>query len=747
MRSVALCVACVALARMSPADVPAASWIGVPGRYFSRNAAKAQPAPVFRKAFGLASVPPSAKLRVSAGGYYHVEINGRDATRDELAPTPSNFDRRVYARTYDVGELLRAGTNEVRVTLGSGFYGYPLDDVFLQNTITWRDYPSLWMELKDGAGNMLAASGTDWQVATDGPLRFECIRAGNVYDARKELGPKTAWMPAARTHGPGGALVEARHPRTVVHARLPMKRLEGDIWDSGQNLAGVAELRVRGEAGAEVTLVHREDLDGKGRLLTPGNFAAGEFQTDHYILKGDGEEVWRPRFAYHGFRYVGVAVKGRAEVLGLTALAIGSDLAEVGRIETSDAGLAALQRCIRWSVRSNLVGYPTDCPSREKQGWSGDAHLALEAALFNFDAQDVFLDWMRTWTDIQRPNGQLPCKSPISANGYNWGFGPAWDAALFEIPWSVYLRTGDPGVLAEFYPAMTNYVPFACGMMTDGAAVGFGLGDWCSPDRSEGAGPNAVCCSTAYHCRNLALAARIASVLDHPDDARRLETLRDAAMRDFQRHFCRADGSVGRGRIAELALALAFGLVRDRAATERKLLARAETLDGRCDFGILGARWLPEVLSDLGRSDLAYRFFTQAAAPGYGSWIARGATTLWEQWDGSHSRNHEMFAQPGAWMFGRLGGFTFPAERPGRMVLRPVFLRAVGSFSAIHRGVTSAWTVAGDSVDYAVTVPDGMSVDLRLPGGPGTARRLGPGVHRYSLPLPGISEVAAAPRE
>jgi len=713
--------------------VPAACWIGVPGRYFSRNASKAQPAPVFRTAFPLQAAPSSAKLRVSAGGYYRVEINGRDATCDELAPTPSNFDRRVYARTYDVAGLLRTGTNEIRVTLGSGFYSYPLDDVFLQNTITWRDYPSLWLEMRDGQGAVLAASGPDWQVATDGPLRFECIRAGNVYDARKELGPQTAWTPAAKTHGPGGVLVEARHPRTVVHARLPMKRLEGGIWDSGQNLAGVAELRVRGEAGAEVTLVHREDLDGRGGLLTPGNFAAGEFQTDHYVLKGGGEEVWRPRFAYHGFRYVRAEVKGTAEVLGLTALAIGSDLAEVGRIETSDAGLAALQRCIRWSVRSNLVGYPTDCPSREKQGWSGDAHLALETALFNYDAQDVFLDWMRTWTDIQRPNGQLPCKSPVSANGYNWGFGPAWDAALFEIPWSVYLRTGDRGVLAEFYPAMTNYVPFACSMMTGGAATGFGLGDWCSPDQSEGAGPNAVCCSTAYHCRNLALAARIASVLDHPDDARRFGALRDEAVRGFRRHFCRTDGAVGRDRIAELALALAFGLARDRALTERRFLDKAEKLDGRCDFGILGARWLPEVLSDLGRSDLAYRFFTRRTAPGYGDWIARGATTLWEQWDGSHSRNHEMYAHPGAWMFGRLGGFSFHADAPGRIFLRPVFLRQVGSFSATYRGVASSWTVGDAAVDYVVTVPEGRSVELLLPGEKGGPRTLGPGRHAFRI--------------
>ena len=710
-----------------------AKWIGINRPFSWPNRTKVHPAPILRKTFVAGNAKAPVRLAVSAAGYYDVTLNGRPVTASMLNPTPSNYDVRSHYSVYDVSSLLVPGTNVVEAVLGRAYYDYPIDDLFMHSTITWRDSVSLLLQLSDAGGTVLAATDATWDAYPDGPVRFDCLRSGCTYDARKESLDERLWMKAAVKHGPGGRLVRESHPPVVVYARLPMREVSSGLWDSGQCMGGIAEISVRGERGAEITLVYREALDENGKLLDPEHYAE-HFQTDRYTLRGEGVEKWRPQFTYHGFRYVAATVKGRAEIVAMDALAIGSDMKEVGSIETSDAALAAIQRCVRWTLRSNMVGIPTDCPSREKQGWTGDTLASVETGLFNFDSESVYLDWLRGIVDVQRPNGQIPAKSPVSANGYNLGFGPAWDDALILIPMELWRRTGSVQPLREFFPAMRRYADFAESMLTDGLAVGFGLGDWYSPDSSDRVAENVTLPSTAYLYRGIDAISSAARLLGEADEARYYAERADKVKDAFRRKYCGADGAVGRGRMTELALAVAFGLAPMPESSVRRLVATAREKGHKSDYGVQGSIWVLRVLAEHGYLLDAYRLVAHSGYPGFMDCIGNGATTLWEQWCGGRfSRNHIMFGYVSAWMYRYLGGFDFDEDNPGEIVLKPGFLEEVGRFSAVYRGIQSAWSVVSPKVfSYKVTIPAGMKAKLLLPG-MGEPKALGEGVHLHTV--------------
>lgn len=710
----------------------AASWIGVEGRYFHWKKRDFKPAPVFRRAF-VAPSGTKAELTVFAGGYRDVILNGRPVADEVLMPTPSNFDRRVYGSRYDVTDLLVGGTNVFVVTLGNSIYNCNATGVWMQDTITWRDYPKLKLEVRDSAGRVLVETDSSWQVWTDGPVRFDSIRNGETYDARKALPPQAfhagydakGWSRAAKVHGPGGVETFESHPPCRIWKRLPMRRLANGIWDSGQNMAGFCELVVRGEPGAEVKVRMFEDLGPDGSPRQPSTFVeSGEFQTDRYVLRGGGTERWHPQFVYHGFRYAELTVRGVAEVVGLVACAVGTDLESRGAVETSQPTLAALQRNTRWGFRSNFVGFPTDCPTREKQGWTGDALVAVETGLFNFDVATSYADWLDGLCDIQRPNGQIPAKSPIGANGYNWGYGPAWDAALIAIPAAVCAFTGDDTLIRRHYDAMVRYVDFAETMLTDGLAEGFGLGDWCDPRDVYGkSSPTLV--ATAYHYGSLRTMCRFAELLGRTGDRPRFSSLAERTKAAFVARFCREGGTVGGNEATELAVALAFDLVPCPEKTAERLDRRVRESSYAFDFGMIGSRWIPQTLADHGFVDAASHLVTAARRLSYRGQVEQGATTLWEHWDGHSSRNHVIFGDVSAWMFRTLGGFRFDLAHPGEMTVRPLFAKDVNSFAATHCGVRSGWVRRDGSVFYELTVPECRMVRLALPGRP--ERLVGPG--------------------
>ena len=715
-----------------------AQWIGRPDACLMNWQGAVRPAPLFRREFTVDGTVRRASVHVCGLGYYELYLNGEKVGDHVLDPTVTQYDRRARYVTYDAGTHLRQGMNAVGVMLGNGWYNCHTPDVWHFDKAVWRDYPKLLLQLEvtlaDGL-RLVCGSGPEWLVA-DGPIRFDGLRNGETYDARRELPgwhapgfDDSEWQHAAVVPGPGGVLEPQVSPpckvvETIEPASMREIRSGVAVYDMGQNMAGWVQLRVRGPAGTEVTLRHAERL-GEDGDIDQGNIdrfiKEGDCQTDRYILKGDGEEVWEPRFTYHGFQYVQVTGLPEAPTAGhVRGRVVQTAFEQIGSFESSSDVLNRLQQCTLWAYRGNFAGIPTDCPHREKNGWTGDAQLAARTGLLNFDVAAAYRQWLETLADTQRPSGQLPGIAPSAGWGYNWGSGPAWDSALLLIPWYIYLYTGDLSAVQQHYEAMKRYVDF-CTCMATGHILSFGLGDWCHVDSTRLAPPALT--STGCYYSHARLLAACADLMQRESDRDRYSGLADGIKDAFNRAFYKGDGIYAGGEHTALACAVYQGLADEceRLAVVSKLAAAVEANDCRADFGILGAEYVPRVLAEYGHADLAFRLITQPEYPGWVHWLKQGATTLWESWNGSGSRNHIAFGDISAWMFNYLAGIVPDPSKPGfaRVLVRPRPVSGLDWIRASHRSphgtIRSAWRRAAEGLVLEVELPPGTTGHVLLP--------------------------------
>jgi alpha-L-rhamnosidase len=516
------------------------------------------------------------------------------------------------------------------------------------------------------------------------------------------------------------------------------------LFDFGQNFAGHARLRVRGPRGTTVSMRYGERLHPDGTLdqsdigqhLRPTD-PPQRFQEDIYTLKGEGDEEWEPRFTYHGFQYVEVTgYPGRPTRSSVCGRFVHSDVTAAGEFSCSNPVLNKIQQNARWSYLSNLHGIPTDCPHREKNGWTGDAHLAAETGLYNFDTAALYRKWLNDLTDEQRESGELPGIVPTSGWGYHWGNGPAWDSALCLIPQYLYEYTGDVGIFAESYDAMRRYVDYLTTKAHDGI-VDFGLDDWMAPGTKA---PVAVT-STAHYYRDARIVSDAARLLGKSDDAARYDTIANTIRTAFnQAFFDPKTATYEGGTLTALSAALFHDLCSDkeRVRVVNSLLAAIRRQNYTMDVGVLGAKYLLNVLLDAGHADVAYRMVTQEAYPGYAWQIAQGANTLWEKWDGTESRQHIMFGDVSAWFYKAIAGIR--ADGPGfqRVVIRPHPVGdlswAKASYATPQGRIESAWERVGGELRLEVRIPPNTSARVFIPGADAgrvleSPVRIGPGAH------------------
>jgi alpha-L-rhamnosidase len=338
----------------------------------------------------------------------------------------------------------------------------------------------------------------------------------------------------------------------------------------------------------------------------------------------------------------------------LVACVVQTDFPSAGSFSCSHELINKLQDAILWAYRSNFAnGYPTDCPHREKNGWTGDAHLAAELAMYNFQNTAAYEKWIMDLIDEQRPDGNLPGIVPTSGWGYAWGNGPAWDSALLIVPWTLYIYQGDLRILERAYPAMAKYVEYM-GSRAKGHILSHGLGDW-TPVKSKT--PVEVT-STGYYYLDVQILTRAAEVLGKTEDAKKYAALAQQIRSAYNQKLYKGEGVYSVASQTALSCALYQGFVfpAERAKVEAKLVEVVEKNQAYPDFGILGSKYIFRSLSEAGRSDLAYAMATKDDKRSYGSWIRRGATTFWEDWGDGESRNHIMFGDVSAWWYQTLAG-------------------------------------------------------------------------------------------
>ena len=715
-----LLTVCAAVAATCAAAAAPAKWIS------GDSTAPEKPAPILLKEFRLDSKPAKAVFSVAVAGWCEVRLNGKKVGSDVLSPVTCQPDRRVSSIDFDVTPLLDVGGNTLEVLLGNGWQNTFTKDSWRFCEAPWIGSPKIRGELKCDGKTLFATDGS-WR-AYDSPIVFNAMRNGEWYDARREGIRVNERAAKVEKYAPWGVVSaedavpcregEAFEPKNV--RKTPDGR---DLYDFGANISGWCEMEVEGDAGAKVSLDYDEsltdgnDLLGHVKSLTQGRGEKRPVQHDEYTLAGRaGGERWHPRFTYHGFRYVAATLHGNVRVKSIRARFVHSDFARAGTVAMSDRTFAALQSATERSYLSNFVGIPTDCPHREKNGWTGDTQLAMETGLWNFDAKTSYVHFLRMMLDAQRPNGAVPCILPCNAKfGFFWGSGPAWDAILFEIPWQLYRFHGDDAPAREAYQAMKRYVAFVSEKTDADGLVEYGLGDWCAPKEAKKTPERLT--DSAYVFEFNRRISFWAERFGEPGYAAERAAEAGRIKAAFNRAFYKGGGIYDGGQFTALAAPLYFkGLCADGEEAEvAKRLVEAVRANGhRALFGILGAKWVPRVLADHGYADDAFRMFVQPEMPGWAHWIKFGDGTLRECWDDSNSHNHIMFGDLSAWAYEYAAGIT-PLE-PGfrKVAFRPRFLEGVDSFSATHRTpygeIRAGWRRENGQPVFEYSVPKGVEV-------------------------------------
>lgn len=710
-----------------------ARWITAP----VDDETEAPPAPQFRKTFVLSKPVSRARVYVCGLGYYELRVNGRKVGDHVLDPAFTRYDRRALYVTYDVTEQMRGGFNAVGVVLGSGWYDMGTRAAWDFDKAPWRDRPTVLCQLEltfaDGTQRIIVTDKT-WRFSKS-PIVFNSIRKGQTYDARLEVPDWDAshlsdadWPFARVVDGPKGRLMaQMMPPIKVVKTIEPVTVTEPKpgvyVFDLGQNIPGWARLKVSGPAGTEVVMRYAERLHDDGTIdqkAIAAHVKEDNFQTDTYILRGEGTETWEPQFVYHGFQYVEVTgLPAEPDLDTLQGRVVHTALGRAGAFACSSELFNQIQRNLLWSYVGNFHGYPTDCPHREKNGWTGDGHLAAEAGLYNFAAAAAYTKWMDDFKDEQRPTGELPGIVPTAGWGYHWGNGPAWDSAYVLIPWYLYQYRGDTRVLAEHYDRLKRYVDYLTSKADD-HIVSIGLGDR-APAKSKT--PEKVT-STGYYYRDAVIVSKIAALLDRNEEARRYADralrIREAFNREF---FDEQNGLYHGDTQTVLSCALTHGLVPPAAYPKvlDKLVAMIEQNDGHLDAGILGTKYLIDALTAGGRADVVHTMATRTTYPSWGHWIEQGATTLWEQWDGKASRNHIMFGHIGAWFYQVLGGINPDPQAVGfkHFIVKPQLLGDITWVRAEHESmygrIENHWSIQDDAFTLKVTIPTNTTATVYVP--------------------------------
>ena len=698
--------------------------------------------PIFRKAFRLNKPVASARAYVCGLGFHEFHLNGRKVGDAVLHPAFTKYDARVLYTVHDITKYLVPGDNAIGIVVGTGWYDHHAQDVWKLHAAPWRDeckaLAQIEISFEDGRKTTVC-SDASWLYST-GPIVFDGLRNGEVYDAREEKNgwneadyEPVDWHPVRITRPPGGVLrAQLMPPCRVTETIRPVsvKEVRPGVWvyDMGRNIAGWARLTVSGPAGTTVVMRYAEKLGPEGDI-DQSNISSlvktEAFQTDTYILKGAGVETYEARFTYHGFQYVQVTgLPGRATLDRLEGRVVHSDLERIGSFECSNELLNRIQQAAIAATVGNYHGMPTDCPHREKNGWTGDAQLSAEQVLYNLEPAAAYAKWLDDFGDCRRPSGALPAIVPTGGFGYNWGAGPAWDSAYILIPWYLYLYRGDLGILRRHYDGMKKYLDFL-GTLATGHIIHFGLGDWCPPTPgAESHKAPAELTNTAYYYVDTRLVAQIASLLGKKSESRRFEALAKkikAAAR--KRYYDKKHGRLAGHSQTSIACFLYQGLAEpdEREVFGAMLLDEVVACNDHVDCGILGAKYLLNGLAELGRADVAYRIVTQRDYPSWGFWIEQGATTLWESWDGQSSRNHHMFSDVSAWFYKTLAGILPDPQRPGfkHVVIKPWpigdLTHASGETRTPYGRLRVSWRKENGRFVLEVSVPPNSSATVHLP--------------------------------
>ena len=732
----------------------------------------------------LARPVASARLYVTAHGVLDAWIGGRRVGDHHLDPGWTAYGARLRYRTFDVTEHLRApGADRLVVGLANGWYRGQL--TWTHQRDSYGDRLALLAQLEvtfEDGSRQTVVTDERWRAGATGVLADD-LYDGQSTDLRLPLAPDAvADGPVdVLDDGPAtdpGRLVAPTGPPVREVATLPAREVRTSpggrqIVDFGQDVVGWVRLRVTGERGDTVTVRHAEVLEDGELGVRP---LRGARATDTYVLAG-GEQVLEPRYTFHGFRYAevtGAAV--RAE--DAHAVVVSSDLRRTGWFSCSDPDVDRLHENVVRGMRGNFLDVPTDCPQRdERLGWTGDIQVFAPTASFLFDVSGFLATWLQDLAAEQQPDGGVPYVVPDVVRELR-GPGPdggqhtpaaGWADAAVHVPWTLYERYGDVGVLERQYGSMRAWVDRARALAGDSLLwdTGFQFGDWLDPDAppddSAVAKADPAVVATAYLARSAHLLARTAEVLGHDADARRYARLAADVADAFRAAYVSADGTVRSDCQTVYALAIAWDLLAtdaQRRGAGDRLADLVRAAGHHVSTGFLGTPVILDALCLAGHPDLAHEMLLTRTRPSWLYPVTMGATTVWERWDsllpdGSihpstmTSFNHYAYGAVADWLHRSVAGLAPAAPGYREVTVRPLVTgrleHASARLESPYGPIAVSWRLGGGRFELDLDVPPGVTAHLDLPLDE-PARTVGPGSHHVAGPwVPGGSPARTAP--
>ena len=707
------------------------------------------PSPYLRREFPLEKTVRRARLYATARGVYELYVNGTRVGKDVLAPGWTDYHRRVQYQTYDVTPLLAEGQNALGAVLGDGWFaGFVGFDPKHRGAL-YGPRPQLLAQLnveyEDGTTASLATEGS-WRCST-GPILFSDLLMGESYDARREM---PGWAePGFDDSGWYGVEVEEIGDTNLVaqpdegirvteelEAKTVTEPESGRyVLDLGRNMVGWVRLKVEGKAGTEVILRHAEALNPDGTIYTTNLRSARA--TDRYVLGGDGEEIYEPRFTFHGFRYVEITgYPGEPPPGAVTGRVVHSATPPSGSFECSSRMVNKLQENIVWGQRGNFLSVPTDCPQRdERLGWMGDAQVFVRTASFNMDVAAFFEKWMTDVEDAQSPEGAFPDVAPLPGGSglidLRWG-APAWGDAGVIVPWTIYRTYDDTRIVERHYDAMTRWMEYLHEANPDlirKNRMGNNYGDWLSP---KGDHTPKHLLATAYWAYGAKLIAEMAEATGRNEDAREYRDLNERIKAAFQAAYVFPDGRIEGDTQTCYLLALHMGLLPEdlRSTAAEHLVKSIEREDWHLSTGFAGVGYLCPVLTEAGYTEVAYRLLGNETYPSWGYTIKNGATTIWERWDGwteengfqspnMNSFNHYSLGSVGEWLYRYVAGIDLGAPGYGRIVIRPRpggnLTHASGAYDSVRGRISSSWKIEDNQFVLETLIPPNTTATVHVP--------------------------------
>ena len=728
--------------------------------------------PMLRTVFDIKKPIKEAQVSICGMGYYEMFLNGAKVGDHVLDPAWTTYDKNALYVTYDLSKTLKQGVNAIGVQLANGMYNQEFKDVWNFQESLWKAFPQMLMQLDltytDGTTEQLV-SDESWKVST-GPIYWDQLRMGVMYDARREHDgwsttgfDDSKWKSAIAREGVKGTLsAQMSEPIKVMKTLKAVNiRKTGDDtyeFDFGQNIAGWTRLNVSGEAGTEIFMDHGQQ----------GLCAGKPLQSSVYTLKGGGKETWEPGFAFYGF--------GTVKVSGLTseptkdtvdARVTHTAFDERGAFECSNPLLNKLVSMSRWSYIGNFVGIPSDCPHREKLGWTGDAQISAELGLNYYGSEAAYTRWILDFEAAQAKDGKLPCIIPDGGRGWGTRFldGPSWESAYMVIPWLLYQYRGDQQILKRHYSNFKLWFSWyrdesriikkkRFGSEKGGGSkdsiyknpqpvnqnniISYGIGDW-PPNRLT---PFEIT-STAHYYKAAQIISATARMLGKDAEAKEYADVAVAVKKAFNREFYdEATGTYSKGSQTGMSCALYFGLVdeKNRQRVADTLAKGIKDGDYAPVIGCLGSKFLLRALADNGHLETVYKIITRTKSPGWGYLAASNRTTLTERMDGGGSNNHVFLGDVTAWMMQYLAGIRHDPAHPGfqQFIIKPELIGDLTWVKAHHDSpygrINSSWKKDGDKLTFDITIPANSSAQVFIPNanvnavtesGPSTGLRAG----------------------